>query len=136
MSSISQREEDAREELTRLLAAVETVLETLAEDADALRGQGETLQSELRALNERLFTGAECQGGCGGEVVADLVGRPTGRITSETGGPSANTIHMMNQSRAAADTIERELAAVAEGAVSAYRAALLAAGYTPFGGER
>ena len=136
MSSISQRENDAREELTRLLAAVETVLETLAEDADALREQGETLQSELQALNERLFTGAECQGGCGGEVVADLIGRPTGRITGETGGPSANTIHMMNQARAAADTIERELSAVTGGAVSAYRAALQEAGYTPFGGGR
>jgi hypothetical protein len=43
---------------------------------------------------------------------------------------------MMNQSRAAADTIERELSAVTEGAVSAYRAALLEAGYTPFGGDR
>jgi photosystem II stability/assembly factor-like uncharacterized protein len=136
MSSIRQREDDAREELTRLLAAVEIVLETLAEDADALREQGETLQGELQALNERLFTGAECQGGCGGEVVADLIGRPTGRITSETGGPSANTIHMMNQARAAADTIEAELSAMTGGAVSAYRTALQAAGYTPFGGER
>ena len=136
MSSISQRENDARKELAHLLAAVETVLETLAEDADALREQGETLQSELRALNERLFTGAECQGGCGGEVVADLIGRPTGRITSDTGGPSANTMHMMNQARAAADTIETELSAVTGGAVSAYRTALQTAGYTPFGGER
>jgi hypothetical protein len=136
MSSISQRVDDAREELTRLLAGVESVLETLAQEADALREQGGRLQGELQALNEKLFTGAECQGGCGGEVVADLVGRPMGRITGETGGPSANTIHMINQARAAADTIESALSAVSGGAVSDYRAALQAAGYTPLGGER
>jgi hypothetical protein len=135
MAAIGQREEDARDELTRLLSAVETVLETLAENADALREQGETLQGELQALNERLFTGPECQGGCGGDVVADLIGRPMGRIAGETGGPSANTVHMMNQASAAADTIESELTAVSEGSVAAYTAALLAAGYTPFGGE-
>ena len=135
MSAISQREDDARQELTRLLSAVETVLETLEEDADALREQGETLQGELQALNERLFTGPECQGRCGGDVVADLIGRPMGRITGETGGPSPNTIHMMNQASAAADTIENELAAISDGPVAAYKAALQAAGYTPFGGN-
>ena len=135
MAAIGQREDDARDELTRLLNAVETVLETLAEDADALREQGETLRGELQALNERLFTGPECQGGCGGDVVADLIGRPMERVAGETGGPSANTIHMMNQARAAADTIESELEAVSAGSVAAYTAALLEAGYTPFGGE-
>jgi hypothetical protein len=135
MAAIGQREDDARDELTRLLNAVETVLETLAEDADALREQGETLRGELQALNERLFTGPECQGGCGGDVVADLIGRPMERVAGETGGPSANTIHMMNQARAAADTIESELEAISAGSVAAYTAALLEAGYTPFGGE-
>jgi len=135
MAAIGQREDDARDELTRLLNAVETVLETLAEDADALREQGETLRGELQALNERLFTGPECQGGCGGDVVADLIGRPMERVAGETGGPSANTIHMMNQARAAADTIESELEAISAGSVAAYTEALLEAGYTPFGGE-
>jgi len=135
MSMISQRADDAEQELTRLLAAVETVLGTLSDAADVLRAQGGALQSELRALNERLFTGGECQGGCGGEVVSDLIGRPTGRIAGETGGPSANTIHMMNQARAAAVTLEREVSAVLEGAVSAFRTRLQEAGYTPFGGE-
>ena len=135
MSMISQRADDAEQELTRLLAAVETVLGTLSDAADVLRAQGGALQSELRALNERLFTGGECQGGCGGEVVSDLIGRPTGRIAGETGGPSANTIHMMNQARAAAVTLEREVSAVLEGGVSAFRTRLQEAGYTPFGGE-
>jgi len=135
LSMISQRADDAEQELTRLLAAVETVLGTLSDAADVLRAQGGALQSELRALNERLFTGGECQGGCGGEVVSDLIGRPTGRIAGETGGPSANTIHMMNQARAAAVTLEREVSAVLEGGVSAFRTRLQEAGYTPFGGE-
>ena len=43
---------------------------------------------------------------------------------------------MMNQASAAADTIESALATVSDGPVAAYTAALLAAGYTPFGGER
>ncbi len=135
MSAIIQRERDARQELTRLVRAVETVLETLEEDAEALREQGERLQGELQALNERLFTGPECQGGCGGDVVADLIDRPMSRITGETGGPSPNTVRMMNQARAAAGTIENELAAISDGPVAAYSAALQAAGYTPFGGE-
>ena len=67
--------------------------------------------------------------------MADPIERATDRVTGETGGPSANTVHMMNQASAAADIIENELAAISDGPVADYRAALQAAGYTPFGGD-
>ena len=41
---------------------------------------------------------------------------------------------MMDQAHEAAALIQREVAAVMGGAVAQYRAALQAAGYTPFGG--
>ena len=65
-----------------------------------------------------------------------MIGRPMGRIAGGTGAPSANTVHMIDQAVAAADTIERELSTISEGSVAAYTAALTAAGYTPFGGQR
>ena len=101
---------------------------------DALREQGEALREALARLNERLFTGPECQGSCGGRVVSSAVGQPMGRIAGETGAPSENTRHMMDQARDAAETIRTELAAISNGDVAAYREALIAAGYTPFGG--
>ena len=133
MSVIRQRVDDARERLADLMAAVGAVLETLDEASETLRAQGEALRTELGVLDERLFTGAECQGMCGGDVVASAVGQPMGRITGGTGGPSENTRHMMDQAGAAADTIVSEITAVADGSVAQYRDALLAAGYTPFG---
>jgi len=134
MSAVSASVNGARQELIRTLRGVETVLETLDDDAGTLRDQGQRLRDTLQALNRRLFTGPECQGMCGGDAVASAVGSPMGRIMSETGGPSPNTMIMMNQARAAAATVEGEVAAVMSGAVAEYRAALRAAGYTPFGG--
>jgi len=88
----------------------------------------------LRALNQRLFTGPECQGSCGGDIVASVVDQPIGRITGEDGAPSENTRTMINQAVTAAETIRSELAAITDGSVAAYRAALISAGYTPIGG--
>ena len=51
----------------------------------------------------------------------------------ETGGPSQNTLHMMDRAREAAVTIEADVGSVMAAAVAEYRAALQAAGYTPFG---
>jgi photosystem II stability/assembly factor-like uncharacterized protein len=135
MSAVSASLDAARRELDRTLRGVETVLETLGDDASTLREQGQRLRDTLQALNRRLFTGPECQGMCGGDAVADAIRGPAGRIMGETGGPSPNTMIMMNQARAAATTVETEVAEVMSGAVSEYRAALRAAGYTPFGGS-
>ena len=97
---------------------------------------GQALQDALRLLMERHFTGPQCQGMCGGDPTMGTVQAPTGRIAAETGAPSANTRTMMDQARAAAEEITRDIAAVMESDVAPYRTALLAAGYTPFGGNR
>ena len=134
MAELTRSVDEAREELGRLMRGVETVLETLDESADSLRGEGESLRDSLRTLNQRLFTGPECQGSCGGDVTASAVSEPTGRIAGEAGAPSENTRHMIDQAAAAAQTIRSEVDAVIEGKVAAYRAALISAGYTPLGG--
>ena len=74
MSEVVASVNQARQDLARLIRGVETVLETLGDDADALREQGDALREALARLNERLFTGPECQGSCGGRVVASAVG--------------------------------------------------------------
>ena len=89
------------------------------------------------SLNQRLFTGPECQGMCPrGATVAAAVGSPIGRIMGGDGAPSENTRHMMDRAREAADTIESELASIMAGGIADYRAELQAAGYTPFGSGR
>ena len=134
MAEITRSVDEAREELERLMLGVENVLETLDENEDDLRQEGQDLREALRALNQRLFTGPECQGSCGGDVVADVIAQPIGRITGEDGAPSENTRTMIDQAVAAAETIRSELAAIIDGSVAAYRAALISAGYTPIGG--
>jgi hypothetical protein len=125
-----------QDELQRTIDGVEVVLETLGDDRDDLRTQGRELLTLLRELMERHFSGPECQGLCRGDPTAGLVSRPLGRIAGERGEPSENTRHMMAQARQAAQTLRSDVTAVMDGEVARYRAALLAAGYTPFGGER
>ena len=134
MVEITRSVDEAREELERLMLGVENVLETLDESEDDLRQEGQGLWDALHTLDERLFTGPECQGSCGGDVVADVIPQPIGRITGEDGAPSENTRTMIDQAVAAAETIRSELAAIIDGSVAAYRAALISAGYTPIGG--
>ena len=127
---------DIRQDLARTIEGVETVLATLGDDTDDLREQGSGLLSALSDVMERHFTGPECQGLCRGSPTAGMVNRPMGRIAGETGGPSQNTRIMIGQAQQAADTIRSDVAALMDGDVARYRAALQAAGYTPFGGER
>jgi photosystem II stability/assembly factor-like uncharacterized protein len=136
MQAVSSRVDDARGELEQAIEGVEMVLNTLEDDATALREQGEALRDALERVLQMHFTGPECQGMCRGLLTVQLVGAPTGRIAAETGPPSANTRTMMTQARQAADVITRDVTAVMESDVAAYRSALLAAGYTPFGGPR
>lgn len=112
------------------------MLATLDEDDAALREQGEAVQEAIEGLLVRHFTGPECQGMCRGDPTAGLVGAPMGRIRAETGAPSENTRIMMRQAREAADRIVSEVETVMDAQVEAFRTALLAAGYTPFGEGR
>lgn len=136
MGAVQRRVEEARERLDRVRDGVEIVMETLDSDEDALREQGRRLQEQLDALLQRHFTGPACQGMCRGDVTIQLVGAPMGRIAGDDGAPSANTRIMMEQARAAADEIVAHIDDLLATQVEAYRTALLAAGYTPFGGAR
>lgn len=127
---------DAREALERASEGVETVLGTLPADAAGLRDQGARVRSAIRSLLERHFTGPECQGGCRGLVTVQRVQAPMGRIAGEPGAPSPNTRTMMQQAREAADLITGDAHALLTGDVAAFRDALRAAGYTPFGEDR
>ncbi len=112
---------------------VDMVLETLPDDADALREQGEALADSLQALVEAVWTGPACPGLCREPVPADAVDRPIGALASAAGAPSENEEIMMRQAREAASDIEARVEAVMAGPVAAYRQALLDAGYSPFG---
>jgi hypothetical protein len=136
INALSARMDEARDAMESALNGVETVLGTLDADAEALRSQGRTLMEGLRSLMQEHFTGPECQGLCRGAPTASMVSRPMGRILGEAGGPSANTRHMMDQAMTAAELVQRDVAAMMDGDVARYRAALQAAGYTPFGGDR
>jgi photosystem II stability/assembly factor-like uncharacterized protein len=124
-----------RQELADALKGVETVLASMGAGDEALARQGRDVRSALRAMLERHFTGPECQGMCGGEVTADAVRSPVGRIAGEAEGPSPNTRLMMEQARSAAATIRGDVTTLMNGDVARFRSALLAAGYTPFGGD-
>ena len=136
MQAIAGPVDDRRDVLERVAEGVEIVLETLPDDETTLREQGERLQQAVENVLQRHFTGPECQGGCGGDVTADLVRAPLGRIADERGGPSPHTRTMIEQARAAAQTITTEVDALMAADVAAYRTALQAAGYTPFGDVR
>ncbi|MDX1647303.1 MAG: hypothetical protein R3304_09180 [Longimicrobiales bacterium] len=126
----------ARDELDMVAGGLETVLGTLDPDEDDLREQGEALRETVDALLERHFTGPECQGMCRGDPTVERVEAPVGRIADEDGPPSENTRAMMSQARDAARQILDEVESVMQTEVAAYRTALLAAGYTPFGEAR
>jgi len=134
MHRITQRVSDAREQLEETARGVEIVLETLASEASELRSQGEALATAIRELQERHFTGPECQGLCRGFPTIRVVQQPIGRISAEPSEPSANTRIMMDQAASAADVIIADVSALMNGDGARYREALLAAGYTPFGG--
>ncbi len=136
MNAVQGRVQEARRQLDEVRRGVEFVLETLDQDDDGLREQGRRLQQRLDGLVREHFTGPECQGMCRGDVTIQYVGAPLGRIAGEDGAPSANTRIMMEQAREAADTIVADIHALLATEVEAYRTALLAAGYTPFGGGR
>ncbi len=136
MGAVQRRVQEARQRLNHAIQGVEVVLETLGQDEEALREQGRRLQDRLTGLVQMHFTGPTCQGMCRGDVTIQSVGAPLGRIAAEDGGPSANTRIMMEQAREAADEIVGDIDDLMATDVEAYRTALLAAGYTPFGDGR
>ena len=135
LQEVTSSVDEAREALEDTLEGLGVVLETLDEVDEDLREHGEAVRDALTEVLERHFTGPECQGNCRGILLSQMVGAPVGRIAAEDGAPSANTRVMIGQARSAADTILGEVRAVMDTDVAAYRTALRAAGYTPFGGD-
>ncbi|MGB0543913.1 MAG: WD40/YVTN/BNR-like repeat-containing protein [Longimicrobiales bacterium] len=134
MQGITASVNEAREGLEEALDGVSMVLETLGEPDSGLREQGEVVRALLVEVLQRHFTGPECQGNCRGILLSQRVGAPMARIAGEDGAPSPNTRIMMDQARQAAETILDDIRAVMDADVAAFRTALRAAGYTPFGG--
>jgi hypothetical protein len=128
--------EEARDDLERVVDGLDMVLATLSDEHEDLQQEGERLRASVIELQERHFTGPECQGSCGGPVTSRAVGAPMGRIIGESGAPAANTRVMIAQARAAADTITGDVKRLMDTGVASYRSSLIAAGYTPFGVER
>ncbi len=133
VEALSRSVQEVRRGLQAAIDGVETVLATLGEDQDDLRAQGRAVLSSLEELMSIHFTGPECQGMCRGNPTSRLVGAPAGRIARTSGAPSENTRLMIDQAREAAGLIRDSITELMEGDLSSYRAALVAAGYTPFG---
>lgn len=132
----------AETRLREALSAVNSVLATLRQDADALRGQGSALKASLEQALRDLVTGPECQGICGGDTPAQQA-RSLGFSLSELqGAPGSNDRLRLDQARTAAYNMVGNVDTLMSGDVAAFRDALRAAGYTPFaapggdGGDR
>jgi photosystem II stability/assembly factor-like uncharacterized protein len=136
MQTIMKVATDARAVLERTAEGVDLVLSTLEDGADSLREEGTALAEAVDAVMRRHFTGPDCQGNCRGRLTIRAVQSPNGRIGSDPDGPSANTRIMMDQARTAANSISEDVDQLMNTDIAAYRTALLAAGYTPFGGDR
>ena len=124
----------ASDRLDDVIEAVDQVLASLpAEDesSSALRQQGRELLDELTALDERLFTGPDCQGGCGRNTVAGRVRAPLRKLNSALGAPTPTDRLAMAHAEAALEELLDAVAAAMAGPVEAFRQALVAAGYTP-----
>lgn len=123
----------AAEQLRAMLSAVDQVLITLpdGEGADELRAMGEALREELNRANQRLFTGPECQGGCGGSAVADRVRAPQRKLSSSMDAPSETDRLAMAHAEAAVEELVEEFRRVMDGPAEEFRRALAARGHTP-----
>ena len=124
--------DQAADQLGEMIEAVEEVLAWMpaGEEWSALQEQGGELIDELTALNERLFTGPECQGGCGRTALANRVWAPTRKLNSALGAPTPTDRLAISHAEAALEELLAAVASVMDGPVEAFRQALVAAGYT------
>ena len=123
----------AADQLGDVIEAVDQVLASLpaGDGSSALREQGGELRDELTELNERLFTGPECQGGCSRSTVVSRVRAPMRKLNSALGAPTPTDRLAISYAEAALEELLGALASVMDGPVAAFRQALVAAGYTP-----
>lgn len=124
---------DAADQLDETIEAVEDVLAWLHDDdeAAALQEQGEALHDQLTALNEHLFTGPDCQGGCSRGAVVNRVRAPARKLNSALGAPTATDRLAISHAEAALEELLDAVRSAMDGPVEAFRQALVAAGYMP-----
>ena len=123
----------ASDRLEDMIEAVEDVLAWWPDDDDdlsALREQGRELRDQLAALNERLFTGPDCQGGCGRAAAVNRVRAPMRKLNSALGAPTPTDRLAISHAEAALEELLAAVESVMTGPVEAFRQALVAAGYT------
>jgi photosystem II stability/assembly factor-like uncharacterized protein len=127
---------EARTRVSDALEAVDRVMGDLAEapdSADALREQGKSLRTALDDLNERYFTGPDCQGGCRPtDPAANTVRRALFGLRGSEEAPTPNELLMLDQAAEALGSILEDVNAVFAGPLAEFRTALLSAGYSPF----
>ncbi|HSG48344.1 MAG TPA: hypothetical protein VLA43_11060, partial [Longimicrobiales bacterium] len=121
----------ADEARTRLREALRGVTQAMEASDGEVAAQGRALRNELTALQERLFTGAPCQGICPGDPVAAAIGQPLFRLRSGKGAPTPVEELLLARASEALDRVLAEVNQVLSGSVAAFRDALLEAGYTP-----
>jgi hypothetical protein len=120
---------EATELLRESLAAVGEVVSGLdSPTEDTLREQGEAVKSALESAMERLFTGPECQGICGGDPVAGAVRTPLSLLSSSAAAPSPNDRAAMARAVEALTIVVMEVNRVLREEVDPFRNALAAAG--------
>ena len=126
--------QEAAERLGDALEGVEVVLNRLEKEDTpdtALVDAGRTLRETLKAAQERLFTGPECQGICGGETVAGPIRQPLSLLGSSVDAPSPNDRLAMDRASEALDRVLSEVNEILSGPVAEFNRTLQEAGYTP-----
>jgi hypothetical protein len=123
----------AQDRVEETLARVRQVLENLpADGGETLRASGVELEQALETLIQRLFTGPECQGICGGNPLAAPIREAMFRLSSSPEAPSATDLLAMDQARSALQIVLDEVNTIMGGDVATFRNRLVEAGYTPF----
>ena len=122
----------ASDQLDDMIEAVADVLAWWPDDDDlsVLREQGRELRDQLTTLNEHLFTGPDCQGGCGRAAVVNRVYAPMRKLNSALGAPTPTDRLAISHAEAALEELLAAVESVMTGPVEAFRQALVAAGYT------
>lgn len=132
------REAAARADLAgRAQARLREVREAVVAVADALdegdlARRGRALNEDLAALERRLFTGAECQGICGGDPVVGAVRSPLSRLRSGTGPVTPLERTIVDRAEAALTEVLEAVNGALAGPVSDFAAAAEAADPSPF----
>ncbi len=127
-AAIAAAGNQARTRLNQVLTALSSVTEDMP--AGDLRTRGVALRDEMEALNQRLFTGPECQGSCAGDPLAQPVGRAAG--ISRGWGPITQLEEIsLDLASRALDQVLQEVNEALTGPVTDFRNSLVNAGYDP-----